>query len=235
MFKEKNKYLTFTLKEQVYNIIKNDILNGVIKPGSWLQENELASQLKVSRSPIREALKELAGEGLLDNIPNKGVFVKELTRKDIIDIFELRIILEKYSIEKTTEHITEYSGNILKEIMQRLEAAFKKKNVKLYTNIDAELHNTIIYMSENKLVYEVNEKVFSLLQPFRSMSLNSKKRFEVSLNEHKNIVEALIKKDADTAWKWDLIHLNLAKDEILKNMLSPEINDSQVKTSTKKL
>ncbi len=205
-----------TIKEQVYGIIKKDILNGVIKPGSWLQEKELAVKLKVSRSPVREVLKELVGEGLLENIPNKGVFVRELTEEDIIDVFELRIIIEKYAIEKAVERINQTDVEELRGILTHLKEAYRNEDVNLYCNIDAELHNAIICMSKNKLVYEVNEKVFYLLQPFRSMALNSKKRFEESFDEHRDMVEAIIAKDAKTAWESDLNHLNRAKDEILR-------------------
>jgi DNA-binding GntR family transcriptional regulator len=215
---KRNIWMPLTIKEQVYSIIKKDILNGVIKPGSWLQEKELASKLNVSRSPVREALKELSGEGLLENIPNKGVFVRELTEEDIMDVFELRIIIEKYAIEKAVERMTEDDENELKEILSRLLEAFKIKNVNLYCSIDAELHNAIIYMSKNKLIYEVNEKIYSLLQPFRTISLNSPKRFEESIIEHRNMVEAVINKDTETAWRCDLNHLNLAKDEIIRYM-----------------
>ena len=87
-----------TIKEQVYEIIKDKILSGELKSGDWLQESKLAESLNVSRSPVREALKELVGEGLLENIPNKGVFVKTLSIKDIYNIFEFREVMEKYAI-----------------------------------------------------------------------------------------------------------------------------------------
>ena len=176
--------------------------------------------MNVSRSPVREALKELTGEGLLENIPNKGGFVRELTEKDIIDVFEMRIIIEKYSIEKLVDLITEEDMNELDEIFSRLQAAFDNEDVNLYSFIDAELHNAIIYLSGNKLIYDVNNRVFSLLQPFRTISLNSRQRFEESIDEHRNIIKAIKEKDSETAWRWDLTHLNLAKDEILKYISS---------------
>ena len=89
-----------TIRNQVYQILKDDICEGRFAPGQWLQENELAERLCVSRSPIREALRQLASDGLVVEIPNKGVFVKEFTARDIEEIFDLRVLLEDYAISK---------------------------------------------------------------------------------------------------------------------------------------
>ena len=87
-------------------ILKDDICEGRFAPGQWLQENELAERLCVSRSPIREALRQLASDGLVVEIPNKGVFVKEFTARDIEEIFDLRVLLEDYAISKLQHHLT---------------------------------------------------------------------------------------------------------------------------------
>ena len=83
-----------TMKHQIYKIIKDEICNGHYPPGYWLQEKELAAKMDVSRSPVREALKQLVDEGLAIDYPNTGVFVKELTSKDIEEIYDVRIMLE---------------------------------------------------------------------------------------------------------------------------------------------
>ena len=95
-----------TIRNQVYQILKDDICEGRFAPGQWLQENELAERLCVSRSPIREALRQLASDGLVVEIPNKGVFVKEFTTRDIEEIFDLRVLLEDYAISKLQHHLT---------------------------------------------------------------------------------------------------------------------------------
>ena len=95
-----------TIRNQVYQILKDDICEGRFAPGQWLQENELAERLCVSRSPIREALRQLASDGLVVEIPNKGVFVKEFTARDIEEIFDLRVLLEDYAISKLQHHLT---------------------------------------------------------------------------------------------------------------------------------
>ena len=105
-----------TIKHQIYQIIKKEICNGNYAAGQWLQEKELAEQLNVSRSPVREALKQLVDEGLAIEYPNKGVFVKEFTVKDIEEIYDVRILLESYAIKNSVKTLT--SKNI-QELMEK--------------------------------------------------------------------------------------------------------------------
>lgn len=214
-----------TIKDQVYNIIKANILNGNLKPGERLQEKKIAEELNVSRSPVREAIKELIGEGLLESIPNKSITVKKLSKKDIIDIFEFRSIIEKYAIENAIKNITEETIKILDEILNELKESYNSNDVDKYIRADIKLHDTLIYLSENMVVYKAFINIFSIIQPFRIISLHSKKRFEESYLEHKGIIEGLKEKDSEKAWKYDSVHLQLAKEEILNYLLKEELNE----------
>jgi DNA-binding GntR family transcriptional regulator len=211
-----------TIKEQVYNVIKDNILNGHFKPGEKLQEKKIAEDLNVSRSPVREAIKELIGEGLLESIPNKSITVKKLSNKDIIDIFEFRSMIEKYSINKTISSLTEEKINRINELLKELEDTYNANDLHAYCQVDVNMHNEIIFMSENMVVYNAIKNIFSLMQPFRIISLHSKKRFEESFLEHKEILEGIKEKDFERAWKANSNHLKFAKEEILKYLLKEE-------------
>jgi DNA-binding GntR family transcriptional regulator len=91
------------LKEQVYEILKSNILTGVYKPGEKIHELDLANELNVSRSPIREALKQLIGEGLLESIPHKSITVKKFSEKEILDIFEFRISQKSIPLKRPSK------------------------------------------------------------------------------------------------------------------------------------
>ena len=95
-----------TIKQQVYEILRDDICNGIYAPGQQIQEVELSKKLEISRSPIREALRQLVSEGLAVEYPNRGVFVKTYTAKDIEDVFDLRILLESYAIRRSGRNLT---------------------------------------------------------------------------------------------------------------------------------
>ncbi|MCY6484609.1 GntR family transcriptional regulator [Clostridium aestuarii] len=213
-----------TIKEQVYDIIKELILSGKAKPGEWLQETKLANELNVSRSPVREALKQLVGEGILENIPNKGVFVRTLSKKDIIDIFELRLTLEKYAIKKTIELITTEKLSVFDDIYTKLEENFINNNASEYCKVDTELHNMFFYLSDNMVAYKVNKNTFSMMQPFRIISLRGEQRFKESLIEHKGIIDGIKERNFEKAWGFNKTHLTLAKNEILKYIKEQENN-----------
>ncbi|MDR7871545.1 MAG: GntR family transcriptional regulator [Tissierellaceae bacterium] len=211
-----------TIKEQVYEIIKENIISGKLKPGEWLQESKLVDSLNVSRSPVREALKQLVGEGLLENIPNKGVFVKTLSIKDIYNIFEFREVMEKYAIKKSIDVFTEDYIEALDEISLNLKEAFEKGDLNEYTKIDTKLHYFLFEMCDNEMINDVVNNVFPLLQSFRIISLNSKSRFEESLEEHNGLIEGIKERNFDKAWGYNKVHLRLARDEIIKHLQSFE-------------
>lgn len=220
MYSEKEIIKYSTIKEQVYMIIKDNIIKGTLKPGEWLSENKIAQSLNVSRSPVREALKELSGEGLLENVPNKGVFVKVLGVKDVYDIFEFREIVESYAIKKAIDLITDEDITVLNQIGSELLSSYKSKDINEYCKSDTKLHDYIFIMSDNKIIYEIVNNVFPLVQPFRILSLNNKTRLEESLEEHLSIIKAIKEKDLTMALKLNKMHLELAKDGIIKHLES---------------
>ena len=107
-----------TISHQIYSIIKKAIVSGEYAPGFWLQEVELSKELGVSRSPVREALKQLSADGLVKEIPNKGTFVREFTQKEIIEIYEIRELLESYAIlnlpKEQQKKLTDYKKDFQK-------------------------------------------------------------------------------------------------------------------------
>ncbi len=206
-----------TIKQQVYQILRDDICNGVYAPGQQIHEIELAQHLSVSRSPIREALRQLATEGLVVEYPNRGTFVKEYSKKDIDDIYELRTILESYAIANSSKHLTP-------EIRQELlsyAAAFEKyhsiDDLQHYIEIDALLHNTIIALSGNSLLISTYDRVAAMVSQFRRFSLQSKQRFDDSVTEHTQIIQNLLQGNCEEAARINCEHLLLAKDSILDN------------------
>lgn len=214
-----------TIKEQVYEGLKKQILDGIIRPGEWLQEKKLSEYFNVSRSPIREVLIELVGEGLLENIPNKGVFVKVLSEKDIYNIFELRKILERYAIEKVIEEASDEEILQFEKIQEILEEFYLSGDLKKYSKIDSALHDTIFKTSGNDILIDVVNHLYPQLQPFRLISLNNKKRFEESYDEHKGIIRGLLERDFQKAWSFASIHLELARDEIIRHIRNIQIQN----------
>ncbi len=207
-----------TIREQVYKILRDDICQGVYPPGTRLQEVELAEGLNVSRSPVREALRQLAADGLLLEIPNKGVYVKEFTVKDIEEIYDLRVMLESYGIMHSAGHITAMRRERLLGLLKDMEDFLRKDDLQSYTSLDERLHNHIVHLGDNSLINDTYDRVRSMNQQFRILSLMDQQRFRESLDEHREIVHALVTGDLKHADDVNRHHLELARIAILKRM-----------------
>ncbi|MDD5944578.1 MAG: GntR family transcriptional regulator [Clostridia bacterium] len=206
-----------TMKHQVYQILKKEICDGALPPGKWLQEKELAEQLNVSRSPVREALKQLVDEGLAIEYPNKGVFVKEFTTKDIEEIYEARIMLESYAIKNSVKTLTSKNISELMGILERLVKFYNDNDLASYISVDTELHEYIINLSGNSIIVDIYKRIYSQTQQFRIYSLTTKRRFDDSVIEHKNMVESLVSGDWKKAAEINQTHLTLAREEIIEH------------------
>ena len=204
-----------TMKHQIYQILKDEICNGTLPPGKWLQEKEIAEKLDVSRSPVREAIKTLVYEGLAIEYPNKGVFVKEFTTKDIEEIYEARLMLESFAIKNSVKTLTSKNISELMELLELLLKYYKDNDLTNYIKIDTELHEYIINLSGNSLIVDTYKRIYSHTQQFRIYSLTTQKRFDDSVIEHKTVIENIVSRNWKEADKINQIHLTLARDEII--------------------
>lgn len=199
-----------TIRSQIYTILRTALWKGEFAPGQRLQEVELANQLHVSRSPVREALHQLAGDGLVIEVPNKGVYVREFTARDIEEIFDVRVMLETYAIRRAAQNMTDSKGELLSQIGRALEEAYEREEIDEYVAADDELHNQIVYLGGNHLVEDLYYRVRSMNQQFRVLSLSSRDRFHDSISEHRELISALASGDAERAVEIDSKHLELA-------------------------
>lgn len=204
-----------TIKQQVYEILRDDICSGVYAPGQQIQELELSKRLSISRSPIREALRQLVSDGLVVEYPNRGVFVRDYTPKDIEDIYDLRILLESYAIMHSGQQITPETVKELTTCMEYLRAYHQQDDLESYTKQDTLLHQMLISLSGNELVVSTYERVYSMVQQFRIYSLKSRKRFDDSLEEHTEIIRNVLSGNVKEADRINRRHLMLARDAII--------------------
>ena len=208
-----------TIRGQVYQILRNDICAGKYGPGFWLQEKELAEMLGVSRSPVREALRQLVSDGLVIEVPNKGVFVKEFTLRDIDEIFDMRVMLESYGIQKSRKNLTSVRLQKLFALLEILEKSCAAGDMEKYVQADEELHIRLVELGGNSLVESTHDRVRSMNQQFRVLSLASHQRFDESMEEHRKLIHALAVGDVVTAEKTVHIHLELARRTIKEQLI----------------
>ncbi len=208
-----------TIRGQVYQILRNDVCSGKYGPGFWLQEKELAEKLGVSRSPVREALRQLVSDGLVIEVPNKGVFVKEFTLRDIDEIFDMRVMLESYGIQKSRKNLTSVRRQKLFELLDLLERSCAAGDMDKYVQADEELHIRIVELGGNSLVESTYDRVRSMNQQFRVLSLVSHQRFDESMEEHRRLIHALAVGDVSAAEEVLRVHLELARRTIKEQLM----------------
>ncbi len=206
-----------SLHSRVYNQIRNDILNGVYEPGESLVETKLSEELGVSRTPVREALRQLELEGLVQSVPNKGVTVRGISQQDIEDIYTIRMMIEGLAARWAAEKITPEEMEELKEAVELEEFYTAKCNYGSLLQFDTRFHDIIFKASKSKPLMHTLSTFHSYVQKARKVSMSSPERAAAALEEHKAIMQAIIDRDADRAEKLMTEHVRNASLNLLKH------------------
>jgi len=190
-----------SLKESAYRIIKEKLLNLEYEPGSRIREDLLAQEISMSRTPVREAINQLSAEGFVNNIPRKGVFAIELTPEEIGDLLDVREPLEMLAIEKCIKKISEEHISALENNIKEFEAALLAEDFKTCNVLDSKFHLEITAVSNNKKLIEFIKEIEDFMQIARGIEkkTNPKMKNELTLQEHKNILEAIKNRDVEAA------------------------------------
>ena len=182
---------SLSLGGRVFVKLENDILNGRYLQGESLNESRVAEELKVSRTPVREAIRQLELEGLVAFIPNKGAIVKGLSREDISDIFEIRMKIEGLAAKRAAMNITAEKLEELKEAVGLEEFYTKRDNAEQILKMDTKFHEIIFRASGSRLLDRTLTSFHHYIQRARSLSLKDKKRAKTALEEHRAIMKAI--------------------------------------------
>lgn len=205
---------TVSLSEKVFERLENDILSGKYPRGTILTEMMLVSDLGVSRTPIREALRRLEQEHIIQTT-GKGILVLGVTDKDLEDIFSIRIRIEGMVSAEAALHITDEELSELRETLELQEFYVQKGDADHIKQMDSKFHQ-LIYRFSGSCVY--NDTLIPLhkkVQKYRKASVENSSRAEQSAREHRAIFEAIEKRDAEAAEKHTVAHILNARDYIL--------------------
>lgn len=206
------------LSKKVYHILKERILNGDFLQGGKLNETKIAKYLGVSRTPIREAIKGLAAEGLVKITPNQGVIVVNVSKKDLEEVLEIRRVLEGLAISIAAEKISQKEVAKLEEIINKMSIIISKPkpDIVAYIELNAKFHSLILTICGNNRLIKIFNDLNNSERRFRiSVLRDNPGRLKYSLEEHQAIVEALKKKDSKKANRSIQKHI----DSGLKNIL----------------
>lgn len=197
----------YSLGSRVFHKIREGILSGKYAANEELKEKNIGDELGVSRTPVREALRQLELEGLVSIIPNKGAYVVGLSKKDIRDIYEMRSLLEGLCAKWAAVNVTKEQLNELEENIFLSEFHAGKQNWEQMVELDNRFHEILYLASGSKELKHILTDYHQYVQRVRKITLAEAKRVQESTEEHKVIVEALKKHDPEKAEEAATIHI----------------------------
>lgn len=189
----------YSMGSKVFHAIREDILNGRYEAHEELKEKAIGDELGVSRTPVREALRQLELEGLVHIIPNRGAFVEGVSLKDLKEIYEIRTLLEGLCARWAAEKIKKEQLDALEETIFLTEFHCSKGNLDQMVEQDNRFHQILYEACDSKELTHVLKDYHHYLQRIRKVSLVDESRAKASALEHKRITEALGAHDPDAA------------------------------------
>ena len=207
------------LRDQIYDILKRRIVFREIESGKKINEEDLAKSLGVSRTPIRETLLRLEHEGIVKIIPRRGAFVVSQSKEKVMDLFEVREVLEGLVARLATENMNRALFDRLKRSLEKVSSVDGDNNRLLkYTPADVEFHALLLEASDNELLKNMMESVNIHLQMVRLRTVALPGRPEQTVKEHYEILAAIEKKNSPLAEKLMRKHVASVRKDALKNM-----------------
>ena len=194
------EHKTVSLADQVFENLESDILSGKYQRGELLTESKLSQSLGVSRTPIREALRRLSQEHIIEE-SGKGVIVLGITEDDLRDIFYIRRKIESECAARAAKNRTEEQLSTLREAVEFQEFYLSKKNADKIKAMDSRFHETIYLMSGSAVLSDVLIPLHRKIQKYRRASVSNNSRAEASVAEHRAIFEAIAAKDSKAVKK----------------------------------
>ncbi len=188
------------LSSVLFSRIQKDILTGDIRPGEKLTEQRICDRYKVSRTPVREALRQLEKESLVENIPNRGAFVIGFTNQDIIDMFELRSTYEIQAVKWAVDRISDEEMEDLEETFEFMEFYTMKKDIDKMLNININFHQNIYRAAHNRMLLNTLSSYQLYVKYTNNFDYDDPEEYlETVLEEHRKIFMAIKSRDEMTA------------------------------------
>lgn len=204
------EHKTISLAEQVFERLENEILTGVYQRGEVLTEMHLVNDLGVSRTPIREALRRLEQEHIIEITP-KGILVIGVTMKDLMDIFSIRVRIEGMAAAEAAKNITDEQLAELKEVLELQEFYLPKKDADRIKLMDSRFHQLIYRFSGSTALNDTLLPLHKKVQKYRKASVENAERARQSALEHRAIYEAIAAHDVALADQKMVEHITNAK------------------------
>lgn len=215
------------LHEQATQRLRQMLVEGQIAPGAKLNERALCEQLKVSRTPLREAIKTLAAEGLVELLPNRGAIAVELDEADVLNTFEVMAGLEGLSGELAAQRITAEELAEIQALHFEMKAAYTRRDLSAYYRLNAAIHRAINAAARNPVLTSTYQQVNARLQALRFRSNQDGEKWARAMAEHDRMITALEQRDG-AALRTELVaHLGHKRDVVLEQLRASTVATSK--------
>ncbi len=207
------------LRETVCEALRDAIRRGILEPGERLMEVQLAEELGISRTPVREAIRKLEQEGYVIMLPRRGTYVSDVSVKDVKEIFEIRSALESLAAELATLRIEPDELDKLRALLTEIEGQIERKaGMDKIVATDVKFHGLLYQVSRNERLVAIISNLMEQLARFRTLSMSYPGRLQETLAEHRAMVEAIAAGDEDAARNAAERHMEQAEETLLKAM-----------------
>jgi DNA-binding GntR family transcriptional regulator len=215
------------LHAQVASRLRQMLVEGDIPPGAKLNERALCEALNISRTPLREAIKMLAAEGLVELLPNRGSVAVQLSEADVHNTFEVMAGLEALSGELAAQRITEAELAEIQALHYEMLAAYTRRDLSAYYRLNAAIHSCINAAAKNPVLSSTYQQVNARLQALRFRSNQDGEKWSHAVQEHQAMVAALQARDASAMARVLTTHLNNKRDVVMAQLRTQEVQSMQ--------
>lgn len=212
------------LRDVVFNTLRKAILTGELKPGERLLEIQLANQLGVSRTPIREAIRKLELEGLVIMMPRRGAEVAQITEKGLRDVLEVRRVLDALCTELACDRITEEEKQRLRDACDEFEKATATGDATVIAAADVALHDIIVEATRNQRLIQLINNLSEQMYRYRFEYIKDENQHNNLVEEHRMIYESIVRCDKEGAAKAAKLHIDNQESSIIKQIRAENIS-----------
>lgn len=206
---------TYSLPMVLEQEIQAVILRGEFDPGDHLNEKDLALRFGISRGPVREALRSLESSGLIEQIPNRGFFVRQLSAQQAYDLYDVRAVLFGLAGKLLAERITDVGAERLSRFIREMDAAMAGEDFDTYVKVNFAFHEFIVVSAGNAALAQQYLGLVKQLRLYRTRSLMHVESMHASQLEHRAMVDAVIARDPQTAQQTHHRHVEAAKERLI--------------------
>ncbi|MBE3599575.1 MAG: GntR family transcriptional regulator [Limnochordaceae bacterium] len=204
------------LRELVFEALREAIISGALPPGERLMEVQLADELGVSRTPVREAIRKLEHDGFVVMIPRKGAYVADISLKDVAEIFDVRKALEALAAQLAAERASDEDLERTERVLVEYDACINQGDITRLIEVDTRFHEAIYQMAGNSRLKQMLSLLSEQVMRYRTMTLSHGPRMRRALEEHRRIVEAIAARDGEKASRLARDHIESAENALME-------------------